>query len=324
MRRLKVLYLPNAVLGEKPWSEDAICECSRSHDLQVFDPDAPAEPQFEGVDVVVDMGGGGTPEQFRMARDAGVRFVQSQTTGLDHVPVALMKELGIKVAHCPGTLSAVALAESAMMFILMLAHRYAEAKTNFRERELYSPVGLELVGKTLSLIGFGASAVALARRAKSFDMRVMAIDIRKIDDDIIDEIGPEFLGTPDDLDRIISEADYLSPHLHLTPATRHTIDARRIGLMKPTAFLVNVARGALVDEETLYDALLNGRIAGAGLDVFSTEPFDPTIPVFDLPNVIATPHTAGVTDGTSRNRARFAAENLDRWAQDLEPLGLAT
>ena len=105
---------------------------------------------------------------------------------------------------------------------------------------------------------------------------------------------------------MLAESDYLSLHLHLTPETRHTIDARRIGLMKETACLINVARGALVDEDALYEALVEGRLSGAGLDVFAQEP-PATLrpPVFQLPNVFAMPHTAGSTDGTSRKRARL-------------------
>lgn len=98
------------------------------------------------------------------------------------------------------------------------------------------------------------------------------------------------------------------------------MDARRLGLMKSSAFLINIARGALVDEPALTEALLKGRLGGAGLDTFAQEPPDPTAPLFHLPNVIATPHFAGQTDGTSRKRARCAADNADRIAAGLEPL----
>ena len=231
---------------------------------------------------------------------------------------------GLLLAHCPGQLSSVALAQSAMMFILMHAHRYAEARWNFDAGRLYSPTGVELEGLTLGLIGFGASAQDLARRAKPFGLRILAIDIRPIEEEILAEIQPEFLGGPGDVDRVVAESDYLSLHLHLTPETRHTIDARRIGLMKETACLINVARGALVDEDALYRALLDGRLGGAGLDVFAQEPPDATAPVFQLPNVFAMPHTAGSTDGTSRKRARLAADNLDRYARGEALVGQIT
>ena len=128
------------------------------------------------------------------------------------------------------------------------------------------------------------------------------------------------MGKPEDLDRVVSESDYLSLHLHLNQQTRHIIDDRRIRLMKPTAYLINVARGALVDEQALHAALMEGRLAGAGLDVFSDEPVDPNNALLKLPNVVATPHISGVTDGTSRRRAACAAQNVDRIAAGLEAL----
>ncbi|MDE0298985.1 MAG: hypothetical protein OXN17_10160 [Candidatus Poribacteria bacterium] len=119
---------------------------------------------------------------------------------------------------------------------------------------------------------------------------------------------------------MLAESDVVSLHLHLNDKTRHTIDARRLRLMKPTAFFINVARGALVDESALEAALVEGWIGGAGLDAFGREPPDVTSPIFSLPNVIATPHTSGTTDGTSRRRAQASAENVDRIAAGLEPL----
>jgi phosphoglycerate dehydrogenase-like enzyme len=207
-----------------------------------------------------------------------------------------------------------------MMFMIMLAHRWCESQDNLRQGTLYAPLGSELVNKRLGLVGFGASARELARRAKAFAMRISAVDIRDISEEEQREFGLEFVGTPRDLDRVIQQSDYLSLHLHLNDETRHIIDARRLAMMKPTAHLINVARGALVDEQALYSALAEGRLAGAGLDVFSTEPIDPDHPLLKLPNVVATPHIAGATDGTSNRRAAFTAKNIDRIADGLEPL----
>jgi len=144
--------------------------------------------------------------------------------------------------------------------------------------------------------------------------------VRPIEPSVLAELQPEFIGSPSDIDRLTRESDFLSLHLHLTPETRHIIDARRIALMKPSACIINIARGALVDEAAMYEALLNGRIGGAGLDVFAQEPADPTLPVYSLPNVVVTPHISGGTDGTARKRAEAAAENVDRITQGLEPL----
>jgi phosphoglycerate dehydrogenase-like enzyme len=292
---------------------------SRRSDLAIYEASRPVPEQFAGVEAVIDTGGSvGTREMYDAAQDA--RLWQILGTGLEHIDIAYMKTKGFAIANCPGQFSAVGLAESAMMYILMLTRHFYDLQANFQAGVMYKPVGIELVGKVLGIIGFGASGQELARRARSFGMRIQAIDVRPIEPEILAELQPEFLGTPADIDRVIQACDFLSVHLHVTPETRGIIDARRIGLLKPSAYVINVARGALIDEAALYEALLNGRIAGAGLDVFAREPVDQTLPVYHLPNVIVTPHTSGATDGTARKRAAAAAENIDRIAQGLEPL----
>ena len=223
------------------------------------------------------------------------------------------------MANCPGQFSSAALAESAMMFILMLARRYRQSADNFASGVLYQPLGFELANQSLGIIGLGASGQELARRAKAFGMKILVIDVRVIESQILAELQPDFMGSPSDIDQIISEVDFLSLHLHLNPETLHIIDARRIALMKPTAYLINVARGGLVDEQALYQALVNGKLGGSGLDVFTEEPPNPQAPVFQLPNVVVTPHISGATYQTSRQRAACAAQNVDRVAKELEP-----
>jgi phosphoglycerate dehydrogenase-like enzyme len=143
-------------------------------------------------------------------------------------------------------------------------------------------------------------------------MRVIAIDEMPVDAPAMEDFGLAFAGGPDDLDGLLSEADYVSLHLPLTPVTDRLIDRRRIALLKRSAVLINVARGGLIDEDALIEALEAGRIAGAGLDVFTTEPLAPDHPFLRLDNVIATPHVAGGTRGTSRRRGRAVAENVMR------------
>ena len=206
-----------------------------------------------------------------------------------------------------------------MMFMLMLGRRWYETQDKLRHGVLYRPFGAELEGRRLGLIGFGASGRELARRARAFGMKLSAIDIRDIAPEEQREFGIEFAGKPADMDRVIGEADYVSLHLHLNNETRHIMNERKLRLMKPTAYLVNVARGALVDEQALYAALIEGRIGGAGIDVFGKEPVDPDNPLFKLPNVVTTPHIAGVTDGP-RAAGATAAENCDRIAAGQTPL----
>ena len=322
--RLTVLFLPHP-LGPsmfKPSGDDVVAAIGDRHDLHILDYDQPIAPQFDGVDVVIDHGGSAGTQEMADAAAGKVRLWQILGTGFDHFDMDYWRSKQLPVANCPGIFSAVALAECAMMFILMLARQYPVTQTNLSQGELYRPVGLELDGLNLGIVGFGASGIELARRAGPFGLKMSAIDIRDVGADEVSEFGLEFVGKPKDLNSVIATSDFLSLHLHLNEATRHTIDTRRLRLMKSTAFLINVARGALVDEAALIEALAEGEIAGAGLDVFGQEPPDLDSAIFSLPNVIATPHISGGTDGTSRKRAGAAAENVDRIAAGLEPLYL--
>jgi len=318
-QRLRVLFLPPPADRRDPWENDLVGAVGSEHELVLYDDHAPLAPQFNGVDVVIDFGGSmGTREMADAA--SSVKLWQILGTGIDHFDLEYWNQKGIPVANCPGVYTGIPLAECALMFMLMLSRRWHEIQVNLRQRKFYRPPGSELENKVLGLVGFGASARELARRAKPFGMRIFTIDIRDVSRDEQQEFGLEFIGKPQDLDSMIPESDFLSLHLHLNDETRHIIDARRLRLMKPTAYLINVARGALVDEDALYTALAEGRLAGAGLDVFGAEPVDPNNPLLGLPNVVATPHISGSTDGTSRRRAACAAENVDRIASGLEPL----
>lgn len=322
VERLTVLFLPHP-LGPsmfKPSGEDVVEAIGDRHDLHILDYDQSIAPQFDGVDVVIDHGGSAGTREMADAAAGKVRLWQILGTGFDHFDLEYWRSKSLPVANCPGIFSAVALGECAIMFMLMLARQYPVTQTNLKQGELYRPFGLELDGLNLGIVGFGASGIELARRAAPFGLKISAIDIRDIGGDEVREFGLEFVGKPEDLDSVVATSDFLSLHLHLNDETRHIIDARRLGLMKPTAFLINVARGALVDEAALVEALAEGKIAGAGLDVFGQEPPDLDSVIFSLPNVIATPHISGTTDGTSRKRAGAAAENVDRIAAGLEPL----
>lgn len=322
--RLTVLFLPHP-LGPsmfKPSGDDVVAAVGDRHDLHILDYDKPIAPQFDGVDVVIDHGGSAGTREMADAAAGVVRLWQILGTGFDHFDLEYWRSKNLPVANCPGLFSAVALAECAIMFMLMLARQYPVTQTNLKQGELYRPVGMELDGLNLGIVGFGASGIELARRAAPFGLKMSVIDIRDVGADEVSEFGLEFVGKPEDLDAVVATSDFLSLHLHLNDETRHTIDARRLGLMKSTAFLINVARGALVDEAALIEALSERRIAGAGLDVFGQEPPDLDSVIFSLPNVIATPHISGATDGTSRKRGGAAAENVDRIAAGLEPLYL--
>ena len=317
-----LVYGPTDNSHATPWMRDLIEVLEGRFEVTLFDYHQPAQPQFEGYRVVVEMGLSMSPQHVSAAAAAGVKYVQTQTNGIDHIDVDLFKSNGIAFSNCPSEINKFALSQSAMMFILMLAGRYRQAADNFSKGTYYEPCPYELGGRTLGIVGFGASGVELAKRAKAFGMRIMGIDVRDIDAAILDEIQPEFMGTPEQLDRVVAESDFLSVHLHLNEQTYHIIDARRIGLLKPTACVINVCRGALVDEDALYEALLQRKIGGAGLDVFASEPPDPTLPVYQLPTVVTTPHNGGGTEEVSRGRAEFAADNVARYLSGQRPESL--
>ena len=215
-KRLNVLFLPHPIKVSmfNPWGMDVVKAVSRNHDIHVLDYDKPLAAQFKGMDAVIDHGGSaGTREMVDAATDA--RLWQILGTGFDHFDLDYWKSKGIPVANCPGAFSAVALAESAIMFILMLTRRYPEARARLDEGELYEPMGLELEGLQLGIVGFGASGIELARRARPFGMKIAAIDIREISDAERQEFGLSFVGTPDDLEKVVAESDILSLHLHL-------------------------------------------------------------------------------------------------------------
>ena len=318
MSKLKVSYLPHPIISVEERHQYLPEILLREFDTEIFDRSKDALSQLKGREVIVDLGGNIEPELVDVAAEAGIKYVQVQTNGLDHVEVERIIEKGMILAHCPGHLSSVSLAEGAMMFILMLAHDYGNATNQFYAGTVFSANGLEVEGRTLTIVGFGASGQQLARRAKAFGMKINAIDVRPIEQEVLNEIEPDFLGGPQDLDAAIEDCDFLSVHLHLTEDTRHIINKKRIGLLRRTSYVINVARGALIDEDALYDALRNNKIAGAGLDAFAKEPPEFDLPVYKLPNVIVQPHTVAGTDGTMRKRADFAVENLRKYAEGKE------
>ena len=318
MGKLKVSYLPHPIISVEERHQYLPEILLKEFDTEIFDRSKDALSQLTGREVIVDLGGNIEPELVDVAAKAGIKYIQVQTNGLDHVEVERIIEKGMSLAHCPGHLSSVSLAEGAMMFILMLAHDYGNATNQFYAGTVFSANGLEVEGRTLTIVGFGASGQQLARRAKAFGMKINAIDVRPIEQEILDEIQPDFLGGPEDLDHAIEDCDFLSVHLHLTEETKHIINKRRIGLLKSTSYVINVARGGLIDEDALYDALRDKKIAGAGLDAFAKEPPEFDLPVYKLPNVIVQPHTVAGTDGMMRKRADFAVENLKRYSDGKE------
>jgi len=212
--------------------------------------------------------------------------------GLEGVDRAAAEARGIPVRNVAGA-NAQAVGELALFLMLALARRLPEHRRSFQNRVVGDPVGSELLGKTLGIVGLGATGRALARMARGIGMRVIAV--RRSAGQGKDP-DAEWVGGAADLDRLLAEADYVSLHLPTTPETRRMIDANRLAKMKPSACLVNVGRGDLVDRQALLDALQDRRIRGAGLDVYWEEPPDPGDPLLSMDNVVATPHVGGTSE----------------------------
>jgi phosphoglycerate dehydrogenase-like enzyme len=226
-----------------------------------------------------------------------LKVIARSGVGYESVDLAAAARRGVRVCNTPGV-NHDAVAEMTIALILMAARKLPAVLDGVRNGRWPRDAGRELRGSTLGIIGYGPSGRAVARLARAFDMAV-AVSTSHPD---TDEPGIEFL----DLDTVTSTADYLSLHARADKSTRHLIDRKRLQSMKSTAILVNTARGTLVDEDALIDALAAGEIAGAALDVVTHEPLSATSPLRGFDNVLISSHLAGQTT-EARIRAGMSA-----------------
>ena len=246
-------------------------------------------------------------------------LVQQFGVGLETVDVEAATRAGVWVARVPsrGVGNAESVAEHAVLLMLALSRRWP-AGERLGSGPMGEPSGAALSGKTACIIGLGDIGSALASRLHSFGMRLVAVR-RRPDELGAPELGVERVYGPNELHEAVSRADYVALCVNYDAASYHLIDARALAAFKPSSFLINVARGGLVDHEALERALASGRLAGAGLDVYWEEPPDRSHPLFRH-NVIATPHVAGVTDVSYDGIARAVAENVERFRRGDTPL----
>lgn len=252
-----------------------------------------------------------------LAAGDALRVVATMSVGTDHIDLAAAAARGIVVTHTPGVLTD-ATAECALALLFAAARRVVEGDRMVRAGQFraWGPMvllGVGLAGKTLGIVGAGRIGQAVARRAHGCGMRI-AYHSRTAAPQLERDCGARRL----DLDSLLRESDAVSLHCPLTPETRHLLDARRLALMKPSAILVNTARGPIVDEAALVDALRTGRLRAAGLDVYEREPaLAPGLR--DLPNVVLLPHIASATEETRARMAEMAAEDLVAVLAGLAP-----
>lgn len=246
------------------------------------------------------------------AAGPGLRVVANMAVGMDNIDLVAARERGIRVTNTPGVLTD-ATADLAFSLLLSLARRIPEGDRMVREGRWrgWAPtllLGADLVGQTLGIVGAGRIGTAMARRAAGFGMRVVHASRGEHP-----EVGPRL-----ELEELLASSDFVSLHCPLTEATRHLIDADRIKLMKQTSYLINTARGPVVHEPALIEALRSGRIAGAAFDVFDGEPaVNPGL--LDLPNVVLAPHVGSATFRTRERMARMVLEDAFAVLEGREP-----
>lgn len=296
------------------------------HEIRLHDTDLPPSREqltrlVAGADAVVSLLSDAIDVDVLDAAGPQLRVVANYAVGLDNVDLETCRSRGIAVAHTPGVLDE-ATADLAWTLLLAVARRVLEGHRLVASERWtgWAPLqllGTELHGRRFGVVGLGRIGTAAARRARGFGMEVVYHARSRHE-----RAEAELPARKASLDELLATSDVVSLHCPLTEATRHLIDARALATMKPSAILVNTARGEVVDEQALVEALGEGRIAGAGLDVFEREPrIHPRLPA--LPNVVLAPHLGSATVATREAMARLVADAVIGVLAGREPANLA-
>lgn len=238
-----------------------------------------------------------------LERGFRLRAISKYGVGVDNIDIDYATRKGIIITNTPGTNSS-AVAELVIGLMMAACRRICESDRGIRQGKWMQYSGFQLEGKTIGIIGTGQIGRQVAERAKGLRMEVLCNDIRP-DHDWAARIGATYTS----LSELISRSDCISLHIPLEKETYHLISTEQLSQMKPTAVLINTARGGIVDEQALYDALINNRIAGAALDVFEQEPPGAS-PLLTLDNVVLTSHIGAHTKEAVENMGRMAVTNL--------------
>jgi D-3-phosphoglycerate dehydrogenase / 2-oxoglutarate reductase len=229
-----------------------------------------------------------------------LKVIARYGVGVDRVDVKAAHEVGIVVTYTPGA-NSVSVAELAIGLMLSLSRSIPAANDSTKKGEWQRVSGVSLEGKTIGLLGFGAIGKLVARRLTGFDCRVIVYD-PKPDLAAIKELGIELLS----MEEVITQSDFLSLHLPVLPETKNLVNSEFLSKMKKGSYLVNTARGELIDETALYQAIKDGKIRGAALDTFAVEPPGANNPLLSLREVIVTPHSGAHTDGATNAMGQMA------------------
>lgn len=238
----------------------------------------------------------------------GVKIFANYAVGFNNIDLQTATQRGVMITNTPGVLTA-ATADLAWALLFAVARRVVEADQYTRQGKFagWAPLlflGQDITGKTLGVLGLGRIGKAMAKRATGFEMRIIYHSNRR-DEEFERETGARFV----DLPTLFTDSDYLSLHVPLTPSTRHLVGEKELRMMKKSAILINTARGPVVDEQALVQALREGIIAGAGLDVYEEEPVLAQ-GLAELPNVVVLPHVGSATTETRTRMGMMAAENI--------------
>ena len=241
-----------------------------------------------------------------------VKLIQTLSAGYDRLDLETILEMGIPVANNGGA-NAISVSEQTLALMIGISRNLmAQWDTTTRQRNwrgsLYQTDLSEVTDKTVGIVGLGRIGRQVAKRLTGFDTRTIYYDIEDIPEEVQQQVKAEPVG----FDELLETSDIVSMHVPLTRRTRGMMSDREFDKMKETAFLINLCRGPVVDEVALYRALTEGKIAGAGLDVLEVEPTPADNPLFDLDNVIITPHMAGQSQETALRAAHFAYGNILR------------
>lgn len=274
---------------------------------------------MDNIDVLVPTVTDNIDAELIAAAPPRLKLIASYGAGVNHIDLAAAKAKGIMVTNTPGVFTDDT-ADLTMALILNVPRRLGEGHRALRNGEWngWSPTGMlghRIGGKTLGIIGLGRIGEAVALRARAFGLNIIYNKRCRLPASVEDELGITF---EPDLDRLVSRSDIISLHCPLTSETDKIINTRRIAMMKPDAYIINSSRGELIDEDALIDALQDGRIAGAGLDVYTHEPAVDSR-FFGIPNVVLLPHLGSATfEGREASGARVIT-NIRVWADGHRP-----
>ncbi len=249
-------------------------------------------------------------DEFLDAAGKKLRVVSNYAVGFDNIDVAACARRGIPVGNTPGVLTDTT-ADLAWALLMAAARRLPEGDRYVRAGnwKTWGPLlllGPDVHGATIGIVGFGRIGQAVARRAQGFGMEILYHDVQELPRDVTEPFGATFLP----LEELLARSDFVSLHVNLSEVTRHLINAETLSWMKPTAVLVNTSRGPVVDQRALADALRDGVIWAAGLDVTDPEPIPMDDPLVGLDNCLIVPHIASASRATRGKMAAMAAANL--------------